>query len=192
MQNKNTFLFFKTTHFQNNFQKKKNIENFSKDVHLCIHPNMDNYKGCHHIGLFSKTFSNPHTKHHFKQLKIKASLSKQVTKSPWITMDRKGANTFPFYNLLPEPKKTAQRSFLFFLTFPLDKIKSRWRLLLNRNICRHKHKIPSQLSHRITMCMWTNLLHCCLIEENKSLNPVEDMWISCLEVEVLTNSCWEK
>ena len=65
-------------------------------------------------------------------------------------MDRKGANTFPFYNLLPEPKKTSQRSFLCFLTFPQDKIKSRWRLLLNRNICEHKRKTSSQFSHRIT------------------------------------------
>ena len=65
-------------------------------------------------------------------------------------MDEKGASTFPFHNLPPEPKKTSQRSFLCFLTFPQDKIKSRWRLLLNRNICEHKCKIPSQFSHRIT------------------------------------------
>ena len=111
------------TNFKNNFQ---NIENFSKrQIHLCIHSNMDHYKGCHNNGLFSKHFQT-HTqstisnnwKHHFKQLKMQGKWSKQVTKSPWITMDRKGANTFPFYNLLPEPKKTSQRFFLFFLTFP--------------------------------------------------------------------------
>ena len=35
----------------------------------------------------------------------KASDLKRVTKSPWKTMDKKGANTFPFHNLPPEPKK---------------------------------------------------------------------------------------
>ena len=48
-------------------------------------------------------------------------------------MNRKDANIFPFYNLLPEPKKTSQRFLLCFLTFPQDKIKSQLRLLLNRN-----------------------------------------------------------
>ena len=33
-------------------------------------------------------------------------------------MDEKGSSTFPFHNLPPEPKKTSQRSFLFFFTFP--------------------------------------------------------------------------
>ena len=97
-----------------------------------------------------KIFSKPHTKHHFKQLEKQSKWSKQVTKSPWISMDEKGACTFPFHNLPPEPKKTSQRSFLCFLTFPLDKIKSQWRLLLNRNICKHKRKTSSQFSHRIT------------------------------------------
>ena len=88
---------------------------------------------------FQKNFQN-HTKHHFKQFKNQSKWSKQVTKSPWKTLDEKGASTFPFHNLPPEPKKTSQRYFLCFLTFPLDKIKSRWRLLLNRNICEHKRK----------------------------------------------------
>ena len=60
-------------------------------------------------------------------------------------MDRKGANTFPFYNLLPEPKKTSQRFFLCFLTFPQDKIKSRWRLLLNRTSANTNAKPQSVL-----------------------------------------------
>ena len=60
---------------------------------------------------FQNIFKPTHTKHHFKQLKTQGKWSKQVTKSPWITMDRKGANTFPFYNLLPEPKKTSQKVF---------------------------------------------------------------------------------
>ena len=43
---------------------------------------------------FQNTFKN-HTKHDFKQKQV----IKQVTKSPWKTMDEKGANTFPFHNL---------------------------------------------------------------------------------------------
>ena len=61
------------------------------------------------------TFKN-HTKQNFKQ--------KQVTKSPWKTMDEKGANTFPFHNLHPELKKKSQEVFpvLFHLSL-LDKRK---------------------------------------------------------------------
>ena len=33
-------------------------------------------------------------------------------------MDTKGANTFPLYNVPPEPKNLNSRSFLFFSTFP--------------------------------------------------------------------------
>ena len=71
---------------------------------------MDHYKGCHYVGLFFKTFSNTHTRAPF-QTKEKGKSSQQAPKSPWITMDRKGANTFPSYNLLPEPKKTSQKVF---------------------------------------------------------------------------------
>ena len=46
------------------------------------------------------TFKNPY-KAHFQ---TKAS-DLEVTKSPWKTMDEKGANTFPFHNLPPEPEK---------------------------------------------------------------------------------------
>ena len=62
---------------------------------------------------FQNTFKN-HTKHNFKQKQV----IQQVTKSPWKTRDEKGANTFPFHNLPPELKKTSQRSFLCFFTFP--------------------------------------------------------------------------
>ena len=55
-------------------------------------------------------------------------------------MDKKGANTFPFHNLPPELKKTSQRSFLCFFTFPVGYKKSRWRLMLIRNIWEHKCK----------------------------------------------------
>ena len=106
-----------TTHFQNKLSKAlKHL--FKKTNTFVKHSSKELLQWLPRQGIFFKTFSKPRTKHHFKQLKIKASLSKQVTKSPWITMDRKGANTFPFYNLLPEPKKTSQRFLLCFLTFP--------------------------------------------------------------------------
>ena len=40
-------------------------------------------------------------------------------KSPWITMDTKGANTFPLYNVPPEPKIFKIRSFLCFSNLSL-------------------------------------------------------------------------
>ena len=113
-----TCLFSKTTPhntFKTTFKKWKP---FQKTYIFVYIPHMDHYKGCHHIGFFSKHFQTHTHEHHFKQLKPKGKWSKQVTKSPWITMDRKGANTFPFYNLLPEPKKTSHRFLLWFLTFP--------------------------------------------------------------------------
>ena len=55
---------------------------------------------------------------------MQSKRSKQVTKSPWITMDRKGANTFPFYNLPIEPEKYLEKGiFLCFCPFHLEKIK---------------------------------------------------------------------
>ena len=59
----------------------------------------------------------------------------QVTKSPWKTMDEKGANNFPFHNLTPELKKTISKVFpvLFHLSFWI-KEKS-VATLVNRNIC---------------------------------------------------------
>ena len=51
---------------------------------------------------FSKIFSKPTPQAHNQ---TKASDLKRVTKSPWKTMDEKGANTFPFHNLPPEPEK---------------------------------------------------------------------------------------
>ena len=40
-------------------------------------------------------------KHFFSD---KNNISDRAIKSPWITMDTKGANTFPLYNVPPEPK----------------------------------------------------------------------------------------
>ena len=60
-------------------------------------------------------------------------------------MDKKDASTFPFHNLPPEPKKTSQRSFLCFLTFPEDKIKKSAATLAKPNKCEHKHEIPKSV-----------------------------------------------
>ena len=59
--------------------------------------------------------------------------NEQVSKSPWITMDRKGANTFPFYNLPPEPRAISLRNFSVLLSFPFGENKKWWRLLLPRH-----------------------------------------------------------
>ena len=48
----------------------------------------------------SKILSKPTPQAHYQ---TKASDLKRVTKSPWITMDEKGASTFPFHNLPPKP-----------------------------------------------------------------------------------------
>ena len=161
---KTSLLFSNTPHntISKHFPKQtfKHWNIFSKDKHLCKTFKQELLQRLPKQRPLFKTFSKPHTKHHFKQLKSKSKWSKQVTKSPWITMDENGACTFPFHNLPPEPKKTSQRSFLCFLTFPLDKIKSRWRLLINRNICEHKRKTSSQFSHRITLWM---LLKCIFV-----------------------------
>ena len=55
--------------------------------------------------------------------KSKASDLKQVTKSPWKTMDEMGASTFPFHNLPPELKNNLKGLFCAFLPFLLDKRK---------------------------------------------------------------------
>ena len=69
-------------------------------------------------------FSN---KNFFKPTSTKKTILKtfeQVPKSLWITTDRKGANTFPFYNLPPEPEKHPEKEyFCAFVLSLLDKIK---------------------------------------------------------------------
>ena len=48
----------------------------------------------------------------------------QVPKSPWITTDRKGANTSPFYNLPPVLRNISKKVFYVLFHFPLlDEIK---------------------------------------------------------------------
>ena len=120
---KNTCLLFKnhTLYTLSKQTLSKTFEiSFRKDTHRRIYSNTSHYVGCLKQGISFKNIfkTHTHTHHNFKQLKIKVSDLKQVTKSPWITMDEKGANTFPFHNLPPEPTKTSQRFFLCFLTFP--------------------------------------------------------------------------
>ena len=106
-------------YFQNkhqHFQKHlSNLKTFSKDQHFVyILTNENHYKVCLNDGAFSKYFQKT-TQSIFSN---KSKWSSKVTKSPWKTMDEKGANTFPFNYLPPKLKKTSQRSFLLFSTFP--------------------------------------------------------------------------
>ena len=85
------------------------------------------------------------------QLKTVSSIStdhKQVPKSPWITTDRKGANTFPFYNLPLEPEKYLEKGIFcaFFLSL-LDKIKFGGDSCL-RDILRKKTQNANQHSKK--------------------------------------------
>ena len=50
--------------------------------------------------------------------------NEQVSKSPWITMDRKGANTFPFYKSTSRTEKLSHKEFCCaFVLSMLEKIK---------------------------------------------------------------------
>ena len=83
--------------------------------------------------------------------------NEQVPKSPWITTDRKGANTFPFYNLPPVLRSISKKEFFcaFFLSL-LDKIKVGGDSCLPRHFANTnaKHRPAFQKtvssSHRIT------------------------------------------
>ena len=68
-------------------------------------------------------------------------------------MDRKGANTFPFYNLPPELRAISIRNFSVLLSFPFGENKRRWRLLLPRHFA-NQHKTVSSRStdHRVHGC----------------------------------------
>ena len=103
----------KQLHISKHFTKlKKKLK--IQNIFVYILTNENHYKDCLNNGLFYKILSKPHK----EQFQNKKKVIQQVTKSPWKTMDEKGANTFPFHNLPPELKKTSQRSFLFFFTFP--------------------------------------------------------------------------
>ena len=116
---KQTSLLFSKTNTHISKTSYKTLKTFSKkDKHLCIHSyeRESLQRLPKRMASFQNTFKiTPSTiSNNFKQSKW----SKQVTKSPWKTMDEKGASTFPFHNLPPELKKISQRSFLFFPPFP--------------------------------------------------------------------------
>ena len=59
-------------------------------------------------------------------------------------MDRKGANTFPFYNLPPEPRAIFLRNFSVLLSFPFGENKRRSRLLLPRHFANQRSTVSSR------------------------------------------------
>ena len=87
------------------------------------------------LKFFKETFLEPTIE---KQANNFENTNEQVSKSPWITMDRKGANTFPFYNLPPEPRSISLRNFSVLLSFPFGENKRRWRLLLPRHFANQR------------------------------------------------------
>ena len=121
--------------------------NFS---HLHLSEQFSKTTSSHRWGLIqgssqSKTFQNKTHKH--KQFK-----NEQVPKSPWKTMDRKGANTFPFYNLPPVLRNISKKVFSVLFPFPLlDEIKVGGDSCLPRHFVNTKRKtsINSRFFHRI-------------------------------------------
>ena len=122
-QNKHThFKTFPNKHLH--FQTSYKIENIFKrsNIFVYILTNKNHYKDFQNDGLSSKYFQN-HSKHHFKQFQKQSRWSKQVTKSPWKTMDEKGANTFPFYDLPPNSRNNLKGLSCSFQPFLFDKRK---------------------------------------------------------------------
>ena len=66
-------------------------------------------------------------------------------------MDEKGATTFPFHNLPPELKKTSQRHFLCFFTFPFWIKEKSVATLANRDICDKTQNLKLVLPPHHTM-----------------------------------------
>ena len=106
-------IFKNNTHISKHLTKHWNI--FQKtNIFVYILTNENHYKDClnewpllqNNFKTTLNTFSNN-----------KSNWSKKVTKSPWKTMEEKGANTFLFHNLPPKLKKQSQRYFLYFFTF---------------------------------------------------------------------------
>ena len=62
-------------------------------------------KLCTHENHYKEIFQNTFKAHTTSTLSNESKWSERVTKSPWKTMDEKGANTIPFHNLPPEPEK---------------------------------------------------------------------------------------
>ena len=115
-------------------------------------------------------------------------------------MDRKGANTFPFYNLPPEPRAISLRNFSVLLSFPFGENKRRWRLLLPRHFANQRLIVSSRstdhrtgdsagdiLNVRCTLGLGNNcvincipclLYYCGLL--GSSIDPNPDLGIPCL------------
>ena len=97
----------------------------------------DRYKSDHKVKRRTKEFSKL-----FKHTNTKAILeNEQVPKSPWKTMDGKGANTFPIHNLPPRTQKSQKNVFLYsfhpFLCWIKEKSVA---ALAYRDICEYKMK----------------------------------------------------
>ena len=121
-------------HFQNIFPKQTLSSNkyFQNNHFVCILIETRIITKFAATKAFSKYFQNP-PQTHLKQSNFKSDLASN--KSPQITTDEKGANTFPFHNLSPKLKKISQRSFLFFSPFPYWIKEKSVATLANRNIC---------------------------------------------------------
>ena len=92
-------------------------------------------------------------KTHLKHISNKAfsKVIQQATKSPYITMDEKGANTFPFITYPPNSRKISKGLSYSFHPF-LYWIKEKSMATLDIcNTCDKMKKHPSQFSHRITV-----------------------------------------
>src|SRR4051812_27320915 len=72
-------------------------------------------------------------------------------------MDEKGAYTFPFHNLPPEPVFLRKGLFLFFLPFQdIGQNKSRWRLLLTATLVAYENKSqfkPPSFTSLLRLCV---------------------------------------
>ena len=133
-----SLIFFKTnTHISKQFINNENI--FKKDKHLCIHSyERESLQRSPKQRPFYKILSKLHQTH-FQNNKSK--WSSKVTKSPWITTDRKGANTFPFYKSTSQTERNLKEGILLcFCPFHVGEYKRRWRLLLTAIFCKHKGK----------------------------------------------------
>ena len=100
-----------------------------------------------------KLFSNPRTlwkaNHFWKH-------NEQVSKSPWITMDRKGANTFPFYKSTARTERHLEKEFCCaFVLSMLENIKDGGDSCLPRYFAEKNAKckpvLNNQFCHRITL-----------------------------------------
>ena len=115
---------------------------------------MDHYKGFHNKWPIFKTFSNPHTKHHFKQLKMQGKWIERATRREWVNMDVKGANTnnFKTHSTNTNLKNNFQNietsfrkdkyTFVYIQTWIITKVAT--TMASFQNIFQNTHKVPFQ------------------------------------------------